>query len=133
MKKSIISLLALAWMTVPVMSQQFGSYPVTVTGLTATVTSDLTPQPGKGTLMGMACDNANAGATDVYIQVFDAASAASITLGTTPPTAFFPIAQGGAGGNIAMNFTNGLRLAATTTPKGNAAPTTPLNCTLFVR
>lgn len=68
----------------------------------------------------------NPNATLVYVQIFDASSAASVTLGTTPPTLWFgiPANNGVTDGSFIPPyvFVNGIVVAVTTTPTGNTAP-----------
>lgn len=69
--------------------------------------------------------------TDIFLQVFDLASA-SVTVGTTTPTMVF-IVPGGTGAsnrgafeeafNFPIQFNNALTIAATTTATGSGAPT----------
>src|SRR3990167_6310367 len=65
-------------------------------------------------------------AGDAYIQLFDAAAAADITLGTTKPSWVIMIDQGtgevSAGDGLPTHgvvFANGIVIASTTTPAGN--------------
>lgn len=67
----------------------------------------------------------NNAATEAYLQMFDAAAAADVTVGTTLPK-WAPGAHATAGGNdvVAISdldifFANGLVIASTTTPDGN--------------
>ena len=79
-----------------------------------------------------AFDFLNSGASVAYIQIFDAV-AANVTLGTTVPKLVKPVPAGysswqesySVGTQIA--FTNGITVAATTTPTGNTAPATGIN------
>lgn len=76
------------------------------------------------------CDGPNAAWT--YLQLFDLASAGSVTVGTTVPDFVVPIAPGSNGGFsqslVGLQFANGIQVAATTTPKGNTAPSTTETC-----
>lgn len=65
-----------------------------------------------------------------YIQMFDA-QFATITLGTTAPTAVFPLAAASVLpiAEINLAFVNGCVIACTTTATGSTAPTTGLDIT----
>ena len=76
-----------------------------------------------------------AAAAPVYIQVFDAANVAAVTLGTTKPKYIFPMGQASPL-NLAqlnLNFANGICVAATTTATGNSAPGTAPDAAFGVR
>jgi len=67
----------------------------------------------------------NDAATDAYLQMFDAADPADVTVGTTPAV-WAPGAHATAGGDdvvdltgLDLSFTRGLCIASTTTPDGN--------------
>ena len=67
----------------------------------------------------------NDAATDAYLQMFDAAQAADVTVGTTVPQ-WAPGAHATAGGDdvvdltgLELFFANGLVVASCTTPDGN--------------
>lgn len=76
----------------------------------------------------------NISAADSFVQMFDAASTAAVTLGTTVPTYSFFIPKGDAtnrGGmdktfTVSLAFIKGLVIAATTTPTGSSAPATAI-------
>lgn len=73
--------------------------------------------------------NADAGLR--YIQVFDAALAASVTLGTTPPTYVVPMGTSATGTIMfwgGLPLRSGCVVCATTTPTGN----TPVTADAFV-
>lgn len=79
----------------------------------------------RGTLMAVRAFEA-AVAGDAYIQLFDAAAAADITLGTTKPDWVVMIDQGtgdvSAGDGLPTHgvvFVNGIVIASTTTPTGS--------------
>jgi hypothetical protein len=77
------------------------------------------------------CDNNNAAWT--YIQIFNVAFG-SVTVGTTVPLQVIPIAPSLSNGFVmnlqGMQFGTAMSAAATTTPKGAAAPATnTINCT----
>lgn len=83
----------------------------------------------------------NINAADAFVQMFDAASAGDVTLGTTTPTwsLFVPkgdaTSRGAADKTLPMpvSFLYGLVIAATTTATGSSAPTTGLVVNLAVR
>lgn len=69
------------------------------------------------------------GATDAYLQMFDAAAAADVTLGVTAPRWVLPVPA--LGGNapayqVPIPFDLGLVVAVTSTPGGAGAPGTPI-------
>lgn len=76
----------------------------------------------------------NINATDAFIQMFDVNGSQQVTLGTTLPTYSFFVPKGDAtnrGGmdkqfTVSLSFVKGLIIAATTTPAGGSALTTPL-------
>ena len=75
-----------------------------------------------GTLLGL--DIVNNQAIAIFVQVFDAATAGAVTLGTTVPNLEFPVA---ASGNVFISlgpgfrFHAGLQLASTTLHEGSVA------------
>ena len=77
----------------------------------------------------------NPNSSPVFIQVFNAATAGAVTLGTTPPTFVLtvPAANGVLDGNLAgsYNLPLGMVVAATTTATGNTAPTSAVPITIF--
>ena len=109
----------------------FAASPFYRSALTATA---VLASPGITNLTGYNIANPN-GAT-VFVQLFDAASAAAVTLGTTAPTLVLSIpASGVLDGTQAspVTFANGLVVAATTTATGSSAPGTALSAAFFVR
>jgi hypothetical protein len=75
----------------------------------------------------------NPNTAGVFIQYFDAATAAAVTVGTTKPLASFFVPGTGSVGTVgvlsesyevprALSFKNGVVVAATTTQQGGAAP-----------
>ena len=79
----------------------------------------------RGPLKVKAIQFHNDAATDAYLQMFDAAAAADVTVGTTLAD-FAPGAHATAGGDDVVDLTgldlffkNGLVIASTTTPDGN--------------
>lgn len=80
---------------------------------------------GAGSVRGYFLDNTANASTATFYQFFDAASAASVTLGTTAP-AFSLAVPGGQGANLylvdGVEFFNGICVAQTTTRAGSTAP-----------
>lgn len=106
-----------------------GLSPTRLSGLSTTVTSIKSSAAGQ--LYMLDCSNTNT--ATVFIQLFDAATTGSVTLGTTPPTLSFEIPPGSSSGFgvslVGMQFSSGLQAAATTTATGNTAQTGTLpNC-----
>lgn len=74
----------------------------------------------------------NPDATHVaYVQIFDVASATSVTLGTTVPKLSIGF-NAASSWTVPMDnaFYNGIKIAATATATGSGAPTTALDCNL---
>lgn len=87
-----------------------------------------------GTLGGYFIYNPNASVA--YVQIFDVATATTVTLGTTSPDIILPIpATGGANLEFAngVAMANGIKLACTTTATGSTAPGTGLDMTVFYK
>ena len=80
-------------------------------------------------IMRLTCWHTNA--ADAFLQLFDAADASDVTLGTTVPTDVFPLVAGN-GTLIGASeipipgdgvlYRNGIQYAVTTTETGNTAP-----------
>lgn len=113
---------------VPAAAQLTGNVPFLADALSTTVK---TVKSSGGALAWYACSNPNAAIA--FVQVFDTTGA--VTLGTTVPKVSLPVqAQavtvlhlGNATGNgVAMLA--GIKIAATTTPKGLTAPAVALDC-----
>lgn len=87
-----------------------------------------------GTLGGYVIYNPNA--TVAYVQLFDVATATTVTLGTTVPDMFIPI-PATSGANVldgtGIAFANGIKLACTTTATGLTAPGTGLDLSVFYK
>lgn len=80
-----------------------------------------------GTLGPVICGNSNS--SIIYVQVFD--TSGSVTLGTDPPDWIVPIPPTNVGGiSTGVAMLNGIKLAATTTATGSAAPSDGLDCSL---
>lgn len=108
-----------------------GWTPLRRSALTNTV---VTNKGTPGVMGGYHCYNPAAAVT--YLQIFDVASATTVTLGTTVPDLSFGIPAGG-GGNLewanGVAFTLGTKIAATTTATGSTAPATALDCNFFYK
>jgi len=78
----------------------------------------------------------NPNASVAYVQLFDVASATTVTLGTTVPDMVIPL-PAGAAANIeyanGVGFANGIKLACTTTGSGSTAPGTGLDMTILFK
>lgn len=77
----------------------------------------------------------NSAATICYLQIFDVATATTVTLGTTVPTAplGFPAGAAGNVSDLNLGFVNGIKIAATTTRTGLTACGTAMDVTLFYK
>lgn len=70
-----------------------------------------------------------AGAADAFVQLFDAANTAQVTLGSTVPRWVLPVPKGGGNAPVytePLPFEHGLVLAVTSTASGSSAPGTPI-------
>lgn len=99
-------------------------------GLAATVTQVIVGTNNNGfatnTITDLAFNNTDA-THDAYVQFFDVAAPASVTLGTTAATASYHIPAATAGiFQLNQVFTNGIALAATTTATNATAAVTPI-------
>jgi hypothetical protein len=109
-----------------------GLTPTRLSALSTTVTSIKASAAGQ--LYMLDCSNTNT--ATVFIQLFDAATAVGVTLGTTTPTLSFEIPPGTSNGFslslVGMQFSSGLQAAATTTATGLTAQTGTLpNCNVL--
>lgn len=70
-----------------------------------------------------------------FLQIFDTAAIADVTLGTTVPKWSIPLAAGKAANlaNLAIGFANGIVIAGTTTATGNTTATTGLIVNMATR
>jgi hypothetical protein len=104
-----------------------GWVPMLLNGLSATVTS---VKGAAGQLGSIYCYNPNASVA--YIQVFDAATPAAVTLGTTAPKVSFGIAATSSGSlplsAMGIEFLSGIQAAVTTTATGSTAPSAGMDC-----
>lgn len=128
----ILKLLALFLLPVVIASASISAY--TNASLTATAVQAALPATGAPSvyLWGANCSNVNSAV--VFVQVFDAATAGSVTLGTTPPKFWYAIPTNGVLDKDIMRgiyFQNGIVIAVTTTPTGNTAPSTACPISLF--
>ena len=76
----------------------------------------------------------NPNSSVAYVQLFDVASATTVTLGTTVPDVILGIPPQSAANlidSLGVNFALGLKLACTTTATGSTAPTTGLDLSVF--
>lgn len=105
-----------------------GWLPKLLNALSTTVTS--IKSSNRGSLGEVYCYNPNASVA--YIQLFDVATAAAVTLGTTVPIQSFGIPSALASGvgptAVGISFQNGLQAAVTTTATGNSALSTGVDC-----
>lgn len=84
---------------------------------------------GYGSIAALALENPNNSLA--YLQIFDAAAAANVTVGTTAPNAIIPLA---ANWTVAtpwpQKFTKGIVVAATTTATGGTGVSTAVALTI---
>jgi hypothetical protein len=100
----------------------------------AQTTTVQTPKGTAGTFGGYYVYNPNA--TVSYVQVFDVATATTVTLGTTVPDMIFAIPAASAANieiTCGVNMALGIKLACTTTATGSTAPGTGLDMTIFYK
>jgi hypothetical protein len=97
--------------------------------------SIVTVKGSKAPLIYYSCYNPNG--SDVFVQVFDKANSAAVTLGTTVANRVFtaPALSDTGPRQVTPPFAanNGLQIAATTTSNGSAAPSSPINCEFAYR
>ena len=107
-----------------------GWIPKLLNGLSTTVTSVKNSAPGQ--LGVVYCANPNSSGSMTYIQIFDVATAAGVTLGTTTPKLSLGIpgtqSSGIGPSGLGVIFQNGIQVAVTTTATGNTAPSTAMDC-----
>lgn len=101
---------------------------------TAQTTTVRTVKGTAGKLGGYYVYNPNTSVA--YVQVFDVATATSVTLGVTVPDLVLGI-PASAGANLlsdtGIDFANGIKLAVTTTETGSTAPSTGVTVSVFYR
>jgi hypothetical protein len=107
-----------------------GWSPKLANGLTNSVVS---VKSAAGELGSYHCVN-QSGAV-AYVQVFDAATAGAVALGSTTPVLSFGLPAASSlpgGGNLewsnGIHFANGIQVAATMTATGSTAPSTAVDC-----
>ena len=89
---------------------------------------------GAAQLRSYFLDN-SANAAPSFYQFFDAAAAASVTLGTTVPVIVIPVPANSAANlssSDGWNFVSGICVAVTTTYNGSTAPASPVDCTIGI-
>lgn len=118
-----------ALLVTPIPSSTQGWTPSLQNGLTTTVKSVKTAQ---GSLGGWYIYNPNAAVG--YIQIFDAATAGAVTLGSTTPKLSIGIPSTAAA-NVNLGdgviFNNGIQIATTTTSTGATANSSPIDCNFW--
>ena len=102
--------------------------PKLLNGLTSTVTL----VTGSGGVLGTVyCYNANGSVA--YLQIFDVATAAGVTVGTTVPKLSLGIPSALASGtgptSVGIEFVNGIQVASTTSATGSSSATMDCNVT----
>lgn len=78
----------------------------------------------------------NPNASVAYVQLFDVATATTVTLGTTAPDVVIGIPASSAANLLdagGVDFANGIKLACTTTATGSTAPGTGLDLSVFYK
>lgn len=110
--------------------------PVPVFGLVAAVTT-VSATPGR--LGAVMCDNING--VEEYVMVYDAATTAAVTLGTTIPKQVIPIGASNTGPGFVVGgggfiYLTGIQVIASsavgTGGIGHTAPSTAINCNFGV-
>lgn len=108
-----------------------GSWPFLANALTNTAVKVKGTQ---GIVDTVSCANTNAAIG--FIQMFDVASATSVTVGTTVPVFSLPVSPSiafHASIPLGINFENGIKIAATTGIKNGTALGTALDCSIAFR
>jgi hypothetical protein len=79
----------------------------------------------------------NSSTSIAYVQIFDAASAAAVTLGTTVPKLSYPVPAGGWWdknlADIGASFVNGIVAAATATSTGSTTPSSGVQAHFYYK
>lgn len=118
---AVVMILVSVW-SFSARAQAYGSAGYAAPALSTTVA---TVKASKAQLAFVHCYNPNASAA--FVQFFDTAGA--VTLGTTPPKVFIGIpATQSVSVPVGIEFVNALKAAASTTPNGNTALGSALNC-----
>lgn len=145
MKKFILGLSLACGLAVPAYGQAgvqiFGAgpqptvvqfFPLLLNALSTSVTAVKSSSAGR--LGAIYCYNSNASVA--YIQIFDAATPAAVTLGTTVPKLSLgvPTVQSSGLGPavLGITFVNGIQVAVTTTATGNSATASGMDCNVAV-
>jgi hypothetical protein len=107
-----------------------------LTSLQPSLTNSITTIKGsKAPLIYYSCYNPNG--SDVFVQVFDKANSAAVTLGMTVANRVLtaPALSDTGPQQLMPPFAakNGLQIAATTTSNGSTAPSSPINCEFAYR
>jgi hypothetical protein len=107
-----------------------------LTSLQPSLTNSITTIKGsKAPLIYYSCYNPNG--SDVFVQVFDKANSAAVTLGMTVANRVLtaPALSDTGPQQLMPPFAakNGLQIAATTTSNGSTAPSNPINCEFAYR
>jgi hypothetical protein len=127
-KLSIIVAAAVALLATAAVAQVTGSAQVLLSTLSNTAQ---VVKAAAGKLQWLSCGNPNA--SIAYVQIFDAASATSVTVGTTSPKSVFTIAASSSTHiRPEASFLNGIKAAATTGPTNGTAPGSAVVCSFGV-
>jgi hypothetical protein len=93
-----------------------------------------------GSIVVQSVEIENPNTVQVYLQLFDAAAATDVTLGSTTPVDTRMIPEGSGGGfntsrliDIPKRFTLGCVYAITTTRSGSTAPSTACPCNFTIQ
>ena len=133
-KRAPILALALSLVAVPAAAQiPNGSAPKLQSALTNTVVS--LKGSGPASLDALHCYNA--GASVAFLQIFDAPTSGSVTLGSTVPQLSIGIpAASSSSISVVPSGTalySGLQVAATDLPADASAPASPITCNFWIR
>jgi hypothetical protein len=138
-----VAALALALFSLPAAAQapvSVGSIPKLIAALSNTVVTLKSPTSPATTVVGSVdawyCVNPNASSV-AYVQIFDAATAGAVTLGTTAPKLSLPVPAtatfGGDFGPLGASFFAGIQVAATTGATNGTPVSSALTCNFMVR
>jgi hypothetical protein len=124
-----VSIAGALWVISPGTTQVGGwAHPLRANNIGTTVVPVISNRGGS--LVMLHCNNPNTGVA--FVQVFDAATNAAVTVGTTVPTLSFAIPGSSASGYAlaasGIGFGAGIQMAATNTATGNGANGTGLDC-----
>lgn len=133
MKKFLLSLFLSIAIPISAFAQnQWGDY--TNYSVGALVGTVQTVKATAGTIGGYFV--LNSAATICYLQIFDVATATTVTLGTTVPTISLGFPAGAAGNLLSapgVRFNNGIKIAATTTRAGAVACGTGMDVNIWYK